>query len=113
MTAPRKSQGLLQAEGKESIQQQQVQRGEGEKSTKGSREGVPQWLRQVKDPALARLWPRFNPRPKNFHMPWVRQEEKKKKKNQEPGRKQVRALGLELGSQPRLENYKDGKCRWR
>lgn len=40
-------------------------------------------------------------------------KEKKKKKNQEPGRKQVRALGLELGSQPRLENYKDGKCRWR
>ena len=31
----------------------------------------PVWHRGLKDPALPQLWLRFNPWPRNFHMPWV------------------------------------------
>ena len=48
-----------------------------------------QW---VKDPELLQLWHRpylqhrFDPRPGNFHMPWVQQKEKKKKKSKRESR---------------------------
>ena len=42
-------------------------------------QGVP-WWPGAKDSVMSLLWLRFGPWPRNFHMPWARKGEKKKKK---------------------------------
>ena len=52
------------------------------RSIKTARElGLPAVVQLVKDPALLQLHLRFNPWPKNFHMPWdqLRKKEEKRK----------------------------------
>ena len=47
---------------------------------------IPGPVQQVKDPALLQLWHkwklrlRFNPQPRNFYMPWVQPQGRKKDK---------------------------------
>ena len=52
------------------------------KKTKGL---VPALVHWVKDPALAQLWLRFSPLPRNFHMQWVRPKKKTKQTLKEHG----------------------------
>ena len=44
-------------------------------------QGVP-WWPGAKDSVMSLLWLKFGPWPRNFHMPWARKGEKKKKRTE-------------------------------